>query len=50
MPRIDRLPEGLSQARLDAHLGEDKGREYQRLIDQIDRHIESRGLYRQPPG
>jgi hypothetical protein len=50
MPRIDRLPEGLSQARLDAHLGEDKGREYQRLIDQIDRHIELRGLYRQPPG
>ncbi|MCK7576216.1 MAG: hypothetical protein MZV65_10160 [Chromatiales bacterium] len=50
MPRIDRLPEGLSQARFDAHLGEDKRREYQRLIEQIDRHIESRGLYRQPPG
>ncbi|NVZ08635.1 hypothetical protein HW932_05100 [Allochromatium humboldtianum] len=50
MPRIDRLPEGLSQARFEDRLGTDKRREYQRLIEQIDRHIESRGLYRQSPG
>lgn len=48
MPRIDSLPEGLSQARFEERLGTDKRREYQRLIEQIDRHIESRGLYRQP--
>lgn len=50
MPRLDRLPEGLSRARFEAHLGEDRQREYQRLIEQIDRHIESRRLYLQPPG
>ena len=48
MPRIDSLPEGLSQARFEDRLGTDKRREYQRLIEQIDRHIESCGLYRQP--
>ena len=50
MPSIDRLAEGLSQERFEAQLGEDKRREYQRLIEQIDRHIESRGLYRRSPG
>ena len=50
MPRIDSLPEGLSQAGFEDRLGTDKRREYQRLIEQIDRHIESRGLYRQSPG
>jgi hypothetical protein len=50
MPRIDALPEGLSQERFDAHLGEDKRGEYQRLLERIDRHIESRRLYRQPLG
>lgn len=49
MPRIDSLPEGLSQARFEDRLGADKRHEYQRLIELIDRHIESRGLYRQPP-
>lgn len=48
MPRIDSLPEGLSQTRFEERLGTDKRREYQRLIEQIDHHIESRGLYRQP--
>ncbi|MTW21543.1 hypothetical protein [Allochromatium palmeri] len=50
MPRIDSLPEGLSQARFEDRLGADKRGEYQRLIEQIDRHIESCRLYRQPPG
>lgn len=47
MPPVDQLPEGLSQAQFDVQLGSDQRREYQRLIEQIDRTIEALPLYRQ---
>ncbi|MBK1719736.1 hypothetical protein [Thiocystis violacea] len=50
MPPIDGLPEGMSQQRFNERFDEARRQDYQRLIASIDRRIESRPLFRQPPG
>lgn len=49
MPAIDGLPEGMDQREFAAAFGNPQSSEYQRMVDDIDRRIDARRLFRQPP-
>lgn len=48
MPAIDGLPEGMDQREFVAAFGNPQSPEYQRMVDDIDRRIDARRLFRSP--